>query len=389
MDTIYASLIVFVLYCIISDWFMHEYDEKLNSDNFYKFKIDSFFSYQIPALKRLVSLNEESLAKQPVFWIGIFLPLIVASWIEYQIILLNPELLSFQNLDHLFKASTSALYISALIPTLGVIISNIHKTIQTEKQIKASEGKNTLDGFYAHYKYLTEEFRKLDEKKERIVIINPNKLYKKIFVNSSYLNGVGKLSEDFIINIFETINNINNSFNEINIKELDSLCRTNDINVKKLVSDLMNLNDDYLAGIDNDSSEILKLLESEPEKKFNIHENYRKNYINKFANPYFDDEYDNAQHEGNWHILRCPDLVYDEYVLENIIDFFNTLNQVFRMNLFLIGKIVDILDINNKLLDHTLFTLKNNSYLIDNIVENVEIEKRKISSVIAEESSFH
>ncbi|OBY36440.1 hypothetical protein PR729_14280 [Providencia rettgeri] len=121
MDTIYALLIVFVLYCIISDWFMHEYGGKLNSDNFYKFKIDSFFSYQIPALKRLVSLNEENLAKQPIFWIGIILPLIVASWIEYQIILLNPELLSFGNLKYLFERSAPALYVSALIPTLGVL----------------------------------------------------------------------------------------------------------------------------------------------------------------------------------------------------------------------------------------------------------------------------
>lgn len=187
---------------------MHEYGEKLNCDNFYKFKIDSFFSYQIPALKRLVSLNEENLAKQPIFWIGIILPLVIAGWVEYQIILLNPDLLSFKKLDEFFKSSSSALYISALIPTLGVIIANIHRTIQTKNQIEKTEEqmnitklKNNFDSFNSHMKIICDELKefKVTLLDSEYTIKNKMKIYRDIFENSSSKNGVNNIiSNNFI-----------------------------------------------------------------------------------------------------------------------------------------------------------------------------------------------
>ncbi|EMJ7519403.1 hypothetical protein RGL88_000903 [Providencia rettgeri] len=220
MDTIYSLLILFVLYCIVSDWFMHEYDEKLSRDNFYKFKIGSFFSYQLPALKRLVNLNEESLAKQPIFWIGIIIPFIAAFWLEYQIILLNPELLSFDRLEDFFKASSSSLYISALIPTLGVIISNIHKSIQTEKQIYQSEIKGRIDSFNAHYKFITDRIDEIQENdigyaEKNSLFIKSNLIivYRAAFPNSTLENGYNgePTSQSYIkriINIIEELTKI-------------------------------------------------------------------------------------------------------------------------------------------------------------------------------------
>ncbi|WP_272576936.1 hypothetical protein [Providencia sp. PROV274] len=223
MDTIYALLIVFVLYCIVSDWFMHEYSEKLNGNNFYKFKIDSFFSYQIPALKRLISLNDENLAKQPIFWVGTILPLIVASWVEYQIILLNPELLSLGSVSNLFTKSAPALYISALTPTLGVIISNIHRTIQTKKQIQVTEVKNISDSFYAHNKYIIEEFNafkfEVNWYDDDITISAPNKLYKKIFDKSNIKNGMNdEISEVYLHLVKNDLSWLIRSINDIALK---------------------------------------------------------------------------------------------------------------------------------------------------------------------------
>ncbi|MEQ4641227.1 hypothetical protein ABN072_08085 [Providencia rettgeri] len=209
MDTIYSLLILFVLYCIVSDWFMHEYGEKLSFKNFNKFKIISFFSYQVKTLKplkklvRLVNLNEDNLAKQPIFWIGIIVPLLVAGWVEYKIIILNPDLLSFEKVKYLFERSAPALYISALIPTLGIFISNIHRTIQTKKQIQVTESKNISDSFYAHNKYIIEEFNALKFKVNwfdaDITISSPNKLYKRIFKKSNIKDGMSsEVSEEYL-----------------------------------------------------------------------------------------------------------------------------------------------------------------------------------------------
>ncbi|WP_272674953.1 hypothetical protein [Providencia sp. PROV075] len=226
MDTIYALLIVFVLYCIISDWFMHEYGEKLSFKNFNKFKIVSFFSYQVKALKpfkRLVNLNEDNLAKQPIFWICTVLPLMIAGWIEYKIFLLNPDLLSFENIEQLFKNSAPALYISALTPTLGVLISNIHRTIQTKKQIQVTEVKNISDGFYAHNKYIIEEFNALKFKvnwfDDDIIISSPNKLYKKIFEKSNIKNGMNdEVSEVYLQLVKNDLSWFIRSINDIALK---------------------------------------------------------------------------------------------------------------------------------------------------------------------------
>ncbi|MBP6079747.1 MAG: hypothetical protein KA732_00550 [Providencia sp.] len=213
MDTIYALLIVFVLYCIVSDWFMYKYGEKPN-----KYNMTSFFNYQkkilvsiftLKTIKKLIYINEKSLAKQPIFWISIFFPLFFSAWIEYKIIIANNIYLSFNNTKLILENSAIPIYISALTPTLVLIISNISKTIQTEKQISVAEQKNISDSFYAHNKFIVEELKSISEKymaveKDLIMTISsPNILYRKIYNKSSISNGASDIVD---LNFTSSIN---------------------------------------------------------------------------------------------------------------------------------------------------------------------------------------
>lgn len=225
MAFIYTLMILFVLYCIISDWFMHEYGEKLNGNNFYNFKIISFFSYQVKALKpfkRLVNLNEDNLAKQPIFWTCTVLPLIIAGWIEYNIILLNTDLLSFENIKALFTDSAPALYISALTPTLGILISNIHKSIQVSVELKTSDNDNKVNLFFKHRDWFVNEINEINSKNSLITVRNPLLLYGKIYQNSNYNNGLNlDISKKLLENVVNELIEAEFELNEFN-KNTDS-----------------------------------------------------------------------------------------------------------------------------------------------------------------------
>ncbi|AWS50639.1 hypothetical protein [Providencia rettgeri] len=224
MAFIYTLMILFVLYCIVSDWFMHEYGEKLSFKNFNKFKIISFFSYQVKTLKplkklvRLVNLNEANLAKQPIFWIGIIVPLLVAGWVEYHIILLNPDLLSFEKLDDFFKASSSAIYISALTPTLGILISNIHKSIQVSVELKSSDNNNKVNLFFKHRDWFVDEINKINKKNKVIKIRNPLMLYKRLYPYSNYRDGfIPKISKSLISSLTHELMEADLRLGEFNV----------------------------------------------------------------------------------------------------------------------------------------------------------------------------
>lgn len=389
MATIYALLIVFVLYCIISDWFMHEYEEGLSFKNFNKFKIGSFFSHQVNTLKplkklvRLVNLNEDNLAKQPIFWIGIILPLVVAGWAEYNIILLNPNFLSFKEIKNFYEASTPALYITALTPTLGILISNIHKSIQTEKEIISSEAKNIIDLFYAHYEYTTEEFRRLDDKKNRLIVMNPNHLYRKVFPSASYLNGIGEKSMLFINELLFNTNKLNEIINEMN---LNSLSINEENKTENFIDALMRLDEDKLSSIDTYKNKIFKLLEVEMSSKFrgnfDVYNTYIRYSEEGFKNPYFDDEYEQADEQQNWHILEYPDLIAEDYTLDNANDFLKKISQTFKMIHFLVNKILDILDSRDKQSLLHLNNLRTSANLVDSISNLINARQNDIANEI-------
>ncbi|HEK0624814.1 TPA: hypothetical protein ACKRZV_001804 [Proteus mirabilis] len=186
------------------------------------------------------SLNDSGLSKQPMFWIGVITPLILSSYMEYSILTTTDVSLSIQNIGKLFDLSKVPLYITALTPTFGIFIANIHRSIQTKKQIDTSltqinisnkqyatalnqfriaEKKNLSDGFYSHYKYISDEFKNivLREKKDseykslsekKIIVTRPHALYKRIFPNSNMQLGFNNtISDVFIRNLTKRIKN--------------------------------------------------------------------------------------------------------------------------------------------------------------------------------------
>ncbi|MEY0957471.1 hypothetical protein AB7188_01020 [Providencia rettgeri] len=122
-----------------------------------------------------LKLNVESLDKQPLFWFAVLSPIVlflifgVVIWKDY-----IPDL-SKAGLDKFAEITKFPLAVLALSPIFGVIVSHIHRTIQTEEQIKKTEKqitiakdqftiarkKNNLDLFYSHYKYVTEKINEI------------------------------------------------------------------------------------------------------------------------------------------------------------------------------------------------------------------------------------
>ncbi|HHR6078921.1 TPA: hypothetical protein ACS7ZY_001263 [Providencia alcalifaciens] len=155
-----------------------------------------------------LKLNDESLDKQPLFWFAVLSPIVlflifgVITWKDYM-----PDL-SKAGLDKFAEISKFPLAILALSPIFGVIVSNVHRTIQTEKQIEKTEeqisitkSKNNFDSFNSHMKIICDELKefKVTLLSCEYVIKNKMKLYRDIFDKSSDLHGVNNtISDGFI-----------------------------------------------------------------------------------------------------------------------------------------------------------------------------------------------
>lgn len=114
--------------------------------------------------KSTLALNEESgLSEQGLLWISIlspflyFLALGAISWAGHSASLTSKGLKTF--------LSISALPLGALslaLP-LSVLVSRLHATKQTAKQIKITQQKNNLDLFHSHRKELFSYFSQIGE----------------------------------------------------------------------------------------------------------------------------------------------------------------------------------------------------------------------------------
>ncbi|EPS6753111.1 hypothetical protein ACVG6Y_004187 [Enterobacter hormaechei] len=116
---------------------------------FYLFKKDAF------------KMNAEPLTSQHLFWAALIIPfsafLIIGiiCWYGKSIRL---DSTGFNNFLSISKLPLALLSLS--LP-LGVVVNNVHRTIQTDKQIKEAERKNKADGFYSHRKNTIEMFENL------------------------------------------------------------------------------------------------------------------------------------------------------------------------------------------------------------------------------------
>jgi len=139
-------------------------------------------------------LNEKSLHKQPLFWLSISLPLASflyfesAVWTDYYF------LFNADGYNKFIEISKLPLALLALSIPFVSIVNNVHRTIQTEKQIQAAQEKNKIDSFYSHEKNIVEKINlstdvnykipSVYSRDLKIKINNPYSLYKEIFQNS-------------------------------------------------------------------------------------------------------------------------------------------------------------------------------------------------------------
>ncbi|HGS6877374.1 TPA: hypothetical protein ACMEVV_004522 [Klebsiella quasipneumoniae subsp. quasipneumoniae] len=168
-------------------------------------------------------LNHHNLFKQKLFWLSIGLPFITfiafGLWVWWG---KEPSLTSKGFERFLIISKLPLLFLAASVP-LAAIVNNIHRTIQTEKQIFEAEQKNKVDNYYAHVKFYVDIFKSLPEKEiktriyekeyiKNIKITHPLSLYKKIYPNSNTINGVEYTVDtkhiDELINIWEDTNDI-------------------------------------------------------------------------------------------------------------------------------------------------------------------------------------
>ncbi|MGG2471297.1 hypothetical protein [Enterobacter hormaechei] len=111
--------------------------------------------------KKWFILTEKNLFTQKLFWLSVGFP--VFSFFYFGLFSwwgktpsLNPN-----GYAHFYEISKFPLMILASAVPLGAIVNNIHRTIQTEKQITESEKKNRIDLYFNHFKLHTELFKQI------------------------------------------------------------------------------------------------------------------------------------------------------------------------------------------------------------------------------------
>ncbi|AHF68061.1 hypothetical protein [Pseudomonas cichorii] len=114
-------------------------------------------------------LDDRQLFNQPLFIIATAYPVYLFvffgawSWQGYSLDL------SYQGYGVFLEISKFPLIILASSVPLGAIVNNVHRTIQTEKQIDDTGLKNRNDIYYGHVKFILDQFDKVKGKRiERI-----------------------------------------------------------------------------------------------------------------------------------------------------------------------------------------------------------------------------
>lgn len=154
-----------------------------------------FFLYFISTvIMGWYKLTPRPLYKHPFFWASTLLPIIIFCILAFFDVS-NGVSSSQKGIEH-YEISTFTFSILALIIPIVSIIASIHRSIQTDEQIRVTEKKNESDKYYAHQKYIVEAFNSLNKHEvisssngkdnNRIISVsNPHKLYRQSFNNAS------------------------------------------------------------------------------------------------------------------------------------------------------------------------------------------------------------
>lgn len=179
-------------------------------------------------------LDDRDLFSQPLFLISILLPvyyfLMMGAW-AWKGCSLDLSAGGFQTFLEVSKLPL--LFLASSIP-LAAIVNNVHRTIQTEKQIREAERKNLFDTYYGHLKFMVEQFEGVEGKeleyvfefesngpeekevKSQIKVHFPLELYRRIFVLSSPDRGLNaEVSERFLKGLHQEWELINDSAKKV------------------------------------------------------------------------------------------------------------------------------------------------------------------------------
>lgn len=132
-------------------------------------------------MKRLLNwfaLDHRSLGHQPLFWMAMGLPVLLFfyfGWFSWKGSSLQWDQDGFNNF---INSSRLPLGLLALTIPFTVLITSMHRSIQTAKQIEEAQVKNTADRHFAHMKFFIDELEKIE------IIRSPIALYSVIFPNA-------------------------------------------------------------------------------------------------------------------------------------------------------------------------------------------------------------
>lgn len=139
-------------------------------------------------------MNAEPLTKQRLFKAAFIIP--ITSFLAFGAVAWTGH--SFQldadGLNNFLNISKLPLGLLSLSVPFGVIVNNIHRTIQTDTQIKEAQKKNKADAFYSHRKNTIEILEKIvfptikdegEQKEFHLKIRSCYQLYRDFFPNAS------------------------------------------------------------------------------------------------------------------------------------------------------------------------------------------------------------
>lgn len=183
------------------------------------------------------SMNAAPLAEQPLFKAAILIPLIsfftfgLISWADHL-----PQL-DAEGLNNFINISKLPLAFLSLAVPFGVIVNNVHRTIQTNAQIKEAQTKNKNDLYYSHQKNTIEHIEKIqkydlpvekelnedgttgDSEDYIFEIKRPLSLYRKIFTKISKDNFCLDIDKEFTYTLNKIVIRIKHNFHKV--RDLD------------------------------------------------------------------------------------------------------------------------------------------------------------------------
>ena len=169
-----------------------------------------------------------------IFYFGIF------SWWG------KSPVLSAHGYARFYEISKFPLLLLASSAPLGAIVNNIHRTIQTEKQIEEARRKSLSDSYYSHFKHVVDYFTSLPPKKINLDVTYHNKfnqefkisypihLYKFIYNNNSPDSGTLKTNDSYMRKLSDTLINI--------VDELEKITPPRCIKDNNLLQEAQSLN---------------------------------------------------------------------------------------------------------------------------------------------------